>query len=347
MFSDSLATSQPSGGSVLCVTRRLLRPLQMPSEEQWWSKPGAYKPQRRSGPFDARNKSVTTVTQTWSPPSWPLVCPVKMRPSKVRELSRPCDLVASVRPIGKVGSQLYETAPPGRQSPSRRRPVDLEAANLLKHDDNFDELGRPVDRWGIPIVSSSKPSQPSCPSRSTAALGILQTAARGIRPGTAPGKLLTASPPRRSREPSPPLPSAPILLAHLRAAVADLVAADLAARVPAECEQAQAARWRRCMGHALPADLGKVGAHALWPHLLQLEQPCVEPELLFQQPAKLAGGEYVRADLAGEVAEVRGVEGGPGFGRSTRRFASHQILRAGEAFRTRCAPHTVRSQCWS
>ena len=67
------------------------------------------------------------------------------------------------------------------------------------------------------------------------------------------------------------------------------------------------------MGHALPAGFGKVGAHALWPHLLQLEQPCVEPELLFQQPAKLAGGEYVRADLAGEVAEVRGVVGGQGF----------------------------------
>ena len=61
------------------------------------------------------------------------------------------------------------------------------------------------------------------------------------------------------------------------------------------------------MGHALPADLGKVGAHALWPHQFQLEQPRVEPELLFQQPAKLAGGEYVRADLAGEVAEVWGV----------------------------------------
>ena len=181
-------------------SRAAFRPLQMPSEEQWWSKPGAYKPQRRSGPFDARNKSVTTVTQTWSPPSWPLVCPVKMRPSKVRELSRPCDLVASVRPIGKVGSQLYETAPPGRQSPSRRRPVDLEAANLLKHDDNFDELGRPVDRWGIPIVRQLEAKPALMPFKvDGGSPGILQTATRGIRPGTAPGKLLTASPPRRSR----------------------------------------------------------------------------------------------------------------------------------------------------
>ena len=235
----------------------------MPSEEQWWSKPGAYKPQRRSGPFDARNKSVTTVTQTWSPPSWPLVCPVKIRPSKVRSSAgraiwwQACGRLERSAPSSTRRRRLAVNRPRAADPSTWRRPTFSSMTTILTSSVAPSIAG--VSRSS----GSSKPSQPSCPSRSTAALGHSTNGRARYQTWNRTGQAAHREPAMAQPEPSPPLPSAPILLAHLRAAVADLVAADPRRARSGRVRASSAARWRRCMGHALPAGLGKVGPRSL------------------------------------------------------------------------------------